>query len=183
MSNLLILGAGRSGKDTAGAFLHGDRMRYCGSTSLALLEHVTRKWIKQHGLLVVEYDNLSALLYETRHDNREFWYETGNEIRDLYGPTTLIRDMLPKYEYTDGYIVAGLRDQCEVDAACQQGLFSHVLWIQGQTEDPTFKITLDATVRAIVCSPRAMRLDVIINTGTLNEYYPKLTALKERYGW
>jgi hypothetical protein len=151
---ICLLGAGRSGKDTAGEYLElVTGLKFAGTTSLYLARHMGEKL----GLSAEE-------AYRRRHESNEMrtaWYNGGNELR-LAGPSTLARRALEV-----GPITGGLRDDAEVKACQAEGLFDLYVWVaNGRVAwDPTIKFGPE------VC-------DVIIeNHGSLADFYRKLDRL------
>lgn len=149
---IAILGLGRVGKDTAGAYIgNHSSLRYMGSTSNIICPIIA----KHLGISEKE-------AWTTRHDgdNRMFWYNFCNEYR-RDDPTKLARISL---EVSD--MVVGLRDKREFDACKEAGLFDLTIWINRDVApDPT------VTFRREDC-------DVIIdNTGSFEQYYHKLDRL------
>src|SRR5262245_12690534 len=72
MKRLLVVGWGRAGKDTAAMMLAAiTKLPYAGSTSWAANEIVAR-------VLGIH----PQVAWETRHQNRQRWYEICNKIRE-----------------------------------------------------------------------------------------------------
>ncbi len=121
--NLLIVGWGRHGKDTAAMALHGwGDLVYAGSTSWQALPFMAKV------LGVPE-----QIAWDERHNNRVRWWQECNKLR-LQDPLFLVKRALQ-----NANIVAGLRDDVEMKAAKASGLFKAILWVErpGVPEDPT----------------------------------------------
>lgn len=147
---IALLGYGRCGKDTAGEWLGKHTpLRYMGSTSSVICPLIAAEL----GVPVQE-------AWETRHNNRKFWYEWANNYR---------RDnpaKLAEFCLETGDMVVGLRDKFELECCRQKKLFDLTIWIHRDVPvDPT--VTFSRT-----------DCDVVVdNTGTLDEYYARLAKL------
>lgn len=155
--NILIVGHGRSGKDTAAEFLHGrGSLRYAGSFSWFALP-----FMAEHLGLPPQ------LAWERRHQNRKEWFDYCNWLR---------RDdplFLARLALKSGNVVTGLRDRVEMDAARASGLFSSILWIHrpGNPVDPTVKFTAaDST-------------DYLVNDGTLPAFEARVLRWAHEKGY
>lgn len=153
LPKLLIVGMGRAGKDTAGEwFADNTVLRYGGSTSLFLAEHVAKKL----GVSAEE-------AYRRRHESDEMrmlWFDTGNEIRNN-DPLALVNRGLEL-----GEVVAGIRDPREMAGIKKAELFDLIVWIEKD-------VPLDKTVKFT-----RMDADIIIeNNGTKEQFYDKLRKL------
>lgn len=127
MKTVLFCGHGRAGKDTACEYLAEITfLRNAGTTSKYLTKYVAAK----KGIPEEE-------AYATRHQERELWYHTGNEVREQ-GPTTLIREALKH-----GEITGGIRDLEEILAARRENVVDLIVWVQNDRvpADPTVKFT------------------------------------------
>lgn len=120
---LAILGHGRAGKDTAADFLDDHTpLRYAGSTSEFLCPFVAAK------LGISE-----AEAFARRHEDRQLWYDTGNELR-RDDPLFLVRRVLAA-----GDLIVGLRDAEEVARLPEVGVDLRI-WIHRDVPaDPTCK--------------------------------------------
>jgi hypothetical protein len=147
---LLIIGMGRSGKDTAGEWFGKHTiLRYAGSSS----NNVCPLIAKELGISEKE-------AWETRHENRMFWYNFANGLRKD-DPNALTRLCLEK-----GDLVIGLRDKFEVESAQRDGYVDLTIWIERDVpKDPT--VTFDKSAADII----------IENNGTLGQFYDKLESL------
>ena len=169
-TRILIVGHGRSGKDTAAEILSKiTGIPYAGSTSWAAKERVA-------GVLGVH----PQIAWEERHKNRDKWKRICDKLRET-DQTILIRDALFSVNHrdrSDGFltgwrgIVAGVRDYAELKAAKLEGLFHHILWIDNYRVpvDPTVTFTPDD------CD------EVIYNDGDLDEFRETLFLWAEKGG-
>ena len=146
---LLIVGHGRSGKDTAAEILHGAGLTYAGSLSWFALPFMAKR-LKQP----------LQIAWERRHEHRMAWYHGCNELR-REDPLFLVRLAL-----AEANVVTGLRDIAEITAAKEENLFDEILWVErnGTPIDPTL------TYGKEQCS------DVVFNNGTLAEFKENLLA-------
>lgn len=157
---VLFVGWGRAGKDEAAQFaeLHLG-LRYGGSFSWHAKEIVAAA-LGVHPMTA----------WETRHKNRQFWYEECNRIREK-NITELAERAL-----ASGDICAGLRDKPELEAVLDRRLFDELVWIDrpGTPEDFTVTFT-----RADVMDAGGW---TIRNDGTLEDYHRKLITFFRRIG-
>lgn len=148
---LAILGNGRAGKDTCGAWLGTHTLlRYVGSTSQVICPLIA----KELGISEQE-------AWDTRHQNRKFWYDFANKYR-IDDPTKLAKHCLKT-----GDMVVGLRDKVELQACKDAGLFDLIIWVERDTAvaDPT------VTFCRSDC-------DIIVeNSGSFDELYHRLARL------
>lgn len=155
--NILFVGYGRSGKDTAADFLHGKRnLVNAGSLS----------W---HALpFMAEFLGVTLQkAWDERHENRQLWKDHLDRIR-VQDTLFLVRLALKK-----GNIVTGLRARAEMDAAQASGFFSSIVWVErpGIPTDPT------------VCFGPADCTDRLVNDGTLEEFREKVIAWATSKGY
>jgi hypothetical protein len=147
---IAILGRGRAGKDTAGEWFGSyTDLVYTGSTSMPLC------------MLIATKKNIPLdVCWKSRHAEREYWYNFANELR-ANDPTLLARISLEL-----GDMVIGLRDDFELQACKDAGLFDLVIWIERDVPvDPTLKFDSSAC-------------DIIIeNNTTIPELHIKLQNL------
>jgi hypothetical protein len=123
---IALLGYGRAGKDTAGAWL-GEHtpLRYVGSTSQVICPMIAK-----------ELDIPVEEAWRTRHQHRMFWYEWANAYR-RDDPAKLAKKCLEQ-----GDMVVGLRDIIELNACKAAGLFDLIIWIDRDVpHDPTVTFT------------------------------------------
>lgn len=156
-SNILIVGHGRGGKDTAADFLHGHgELRCAGSSSWFALPFIS-----------AALNRPPQKCWEERHNNRVFWFEFCNALR-ANDPLFLMRRALQS-----GNVVTGLRDRVEMDAAKSSGMFQSIVWVDrpGTPVDPTVKFTQED------CT------DVIHNDGTLEEFREKVLGWAQVKGY
>lgn len=155
MKKLLIVGMGRSGKDTALDYLASiTTLRNAGTTSKYLTKYVAR-----------ELGVSEEKAYAERHQNRQFWKDLGDSIRQG-DPTLLIREAL-----AEGDMTGGVRDVIEIAGAREEKLFDLIIWVQND------RVPVDPTV---TFGPE--HCDVIVqNNGALQEFYEKLDRLA-KYG-
>jgi len=126
---ILVLGAGRHGKDTAAHFIAGLTGLEFTSSSLFACE----KAVYPH----MEYNSVREC-YRDRHNHRQLWY---NLIKD-YNKTDrsrLCMELLIEYD-----IYVGMRDDEEYEAS--KHLFDHIFWVDAsgrKPKDETMKIEYD----------------------------------------
>ena len=148
---LLIVGAGRAGKDTVCSYLAQiTHLKNAGTTSLYLADYVAQK-------LGISRDEAYARRHES-NEMRMIWYHAGNELREN-GPTTLIQKALQH-----GDITGGIRDKAEVLGAKRENLVDVIVWVANDrvAKDPTLMFD-------------ERECDVIIpNHWTLDELYLRL---------
>lgn len=132
MKKVVIIGYGRSGKDTAALWLHQNtRLHYVGSTSWLALPIMARH------LHLPE-----QVAWETRHQNREAWKIHLANLK-VGNPLLLVR----MGEERGATLITGLRDLDEVQAAKDAGY--HVLWIDAQGRGIGSDITVDPGMREL----------------------------------
>ncbi len=150
MKTIAICGPGSAGKDCAGEYLgHITMLRYVGALS----------WVGRHAAMR-HFGVLTEMAYQS------FRHEYRMELKDFFNayrrddPARLIRDSLAL-----GEIVVGIREKVEIEAARQQKLINHYLWIDNPfvPPDPTLSYGPE------LCD------DVITNEGLLCELHRKLT--------
>lgn len=121
---ILVVGPGRAGKDEALLWFE-KHTPYAsgGTTSLYLAYDVA----EAKGISVEE-------AYAKRHEDRNFWFELGNKLRETRGVLYLLKQALLR-----GNVVAGVRDNREIEAAIAEKLVDVVLWIDNSRvpHDPT----------------------------------------------
>lgn len=156
LPKIAILGYGRAGKDEAGAWLgRNTPLIYTGSTSQVLCP-----------LIAIELGISEEEAWNTRHANREYWFEFGNNYRKG-DPAKIARKCLLASD-----MVIGLRDKEELQACKDARLFDLIIWIHrlGTPVDPTVTFSRNDC-------------DLIIdNVGTLKEYHQKLHKLAKFAG-
>lgn len=151
LPNILLVGHGRCGKDTACEYLAKiTTLRNAGTTSKYLCREVAhRKGISEEEA------------YARRHESDEMrtdWYNIGNEMREG-GPTTLVRKALDR-----GEITGGVRAYDEIVACKDEGLFDIIIWIENN------RVAIDPTVKFT-----SKECDLVIeNNWTLEEFYERL---------
>lgn len=146
---ILFVGYGRSGKDTAGQFLHGRGcLRYGGSTSWAALP------------MMAAFLNLHPMYaWETRHQHRQTWKEHCDWLRSQGDHCFLMRRALET-----GNMITGTRGLPEIDAAIAEKLFDSIVWIDNPRVEKDFTVDFGS----------GKATDVIINDGTLVQFYDTL---------
>lgn len=148
LPTVMFGGYGRAGKDTAGKFLgRVSPLRYVGSTSW---------WAK--GIVARELGVCEQEAWDTRHQNRQAWKDILNRHR-AGDPTNLIRLSL-----THGEIVVGVRELYEITAGREQGLLTHVVWI----DNPGVPVDFTTGYGPGDCDL------VISNDGTIDEFHGRL---------
>jgi hypothetical protein len=150
LPRIAICGPGRSGKDTAGAWLAANTpLRLGRTTSEVIAPHVA----KRLGRPVIE-------VFAERHQNRQLWFDIGNELR-ANDPAFLVRECLKNAD-----IAVGLRNEDEVRAASGERIVDLVLWIEREVpHDPTMKFGPE------LCD------FTLTNHGDLDDLYARLEAL------
>lgn len=152
---LAILGNGRAGKDTCGAwFGEHTNLKYVGSTSEVVCP-----------LIAQELGISPEEAWNSRHNNRQFWYEWCNEYRKE-DPAKLA-----KYCLSRGDMVVGLRDKIELYACKEEDLFDLIIWVDRDVpEDKTVTFSREDC-------------DIMIsNRGSFEELYGKLARLAKSLG-
>jgi len=137
--HILLVGPSRSGKDSlALTLLYSTNLRYNGTSSLAMAPVVKDIWnlFCNDGLSLEEF-------YRKRHENRMFWFDTCNLIRDI-NPYTI-----PSVTLVDSDLLVGIRSLKELQLAGQYAKL--VLYVDAPVPvDPTlefsFKDVLDLGV-------------------------------------
>ncbi len=148
---LLIVGHGRSGKDTALEYLaFVTNLTNAGTTSKYLAKYVA-----------VELGIPGAEAYANRHESaemRERWKRIGDKIRKD-DPALLIKEAL-KF----GDITGGVRDILEIQAARAENLVDLIIWVQND------RVPKDTTVTFT-----ERDCDIIIpNNWSLQEFHDRL---------
>lgn len=145
---IAILGYSRAGKDTAGIWL-GEHtpLRYAGSASEIVCP-----------LIAADLGISEEEAWKNRHIDRQFWFTWCNEFR-RGDPTRLARVALEK-----GDICVGLRDQDEVAACVDLGLFDLTVWISST------RVPADPTV-TFTSSDCDVSID---NSGSVAQFHKKL---------
>ena len=149
---LMLCGHGGAGKDFAAEYLcQSTPMVYSGSTSNVVAPLIA----KALG------SNDVKSTFESRKQNREFWYAFCNEVR-RDDPT-----LLAKLNLAAGDVVVGPRDSFEVYHTIEQGIVDLSVWIDNPrvAQDPTIKFGPDDC-------------DITIcNSGSRFAFYRKLDKL------
>ena len=164
LPKILVVGPGRSGKDTLGTWLHDNTEHtYAGSTSLYLAKYVAAEYDKQ-GYLMDDNGYKKGysgheVLFNERHGHRREWFRIGNLIRkNSHG-------MLQEEALRKGNVVAGIRDFKEAAWACYREIYDHIIWIDADVPvDPT--ITFTAQDLAVMLEGKRTTLTVIKNDGS-----------------
>jgi len=153
---LLIVGYGRAGKDTCAEYISKiSPLRYGGSTSNIICPLIAKE------LGVSEEE-----AWNTRHLNRQFWYEWANEYRKD-DPAKLIKTALEKAD-----MVVGIRDKLEMEAVKDHKLIDLIIWIDNA------RVRIDSTVTF-----NRSDCDVVIcNHESLQEFHSKIKALVNSMG-
>lgn len=151
MPILAFLGYGRCGKDLGAEWLGTNyQVNYAGSTSNVV-----------NPLIAAALDMSEADSFQTRHDNRVYWYNFCNELR-RNDPTLLVRMLLAK-----GDVVVGIRGGLELDSALNAGLIDLSLWV----DRPDIAVDVTVDFDKTDCDV------VILNDGTKASYFAKLRRL------
>lgn len=156
---VLFVGYGRAGKDEAAQFCEAHLgLRYGGSFSWHAKEDVAA-FLGVHPMTA----------WETRHKNRQVWYEQCNAIR-ARNITELAERAL-----RSGDICAGLRDKPELDAAAAKGLFDRIVWIENPRVPKDFTVTF--TREDVLALPNGSE---IVNDGSLELYHKRVALFFHR---
>ena len=124
-----FLGPGRAGKDEASIWLSTNfQVDYSGSVS----EFVCP-------LIAYALGRGEREVYDSRHDDRMFWYQFCNGLR-RYDPAFLVKMCL-----AEGDIIAGIRGAAELEACMAQGVIDVSFWIDNPRvdTDPTLEYLID----------------------------------------
>lgn len=152
----MLVGHGRAGKDCAGEYLESvTHMKFAGTTSKFLAKYVAQRLGRDE-----------ADVYATRHQDRQLWFDIGNELR-RDNPGLLIHEALAV-----GDITGGIRDIEEIVYARESGVADLIIWIENNRvpKDPTVKFT-------------SREADIIIeNNWDLPEFYMRLRRLANALG-
>lgn len=151
MKTVLLVGHGRAGKD--------EGLRYLSEITGLANAGTTSKYLAKY--VSVRLKCGVQVAYDTRHDNRDTWYQIGKAIREN-DPGVLLCEALKH-----GPLTGGVRDLEEIEAARSRNLVDLVVWIENNRvpDDPTVMFT-------------SGHCDVVIqNNGTLEEYHNKLYRL------
>ena len=121
---IMILGHGRSGKDTCGKFFSRvARVRYSGSTSAVVAPIIALR-------LRAEVD----FAFEHRHLSRDYWFEACNCLR-IGHP-----ELIPTMGLANSDMLIGLRNHSELEWSLKNIPFQACLWIQKDVPaDPTME--------------------------------------------
>jgi hypothetical protein len=165
LPKLAVVGYGWAGKDCFSDYVvarYG--YRYNGSTSIHLLPYRVAQVLDctvDEAQQRPDYDQVAEKLYETRHADRDAWYELGNRLRHT-DPGVLVRPALQNAD-----LLTGVRDACEVEHAREQKLVSAVIWIDNPRKpiDPTVKF--DRSIADLI----------ILNDTTYETYYRRIDAV------
>lgn len=145
---ILIVGPGRAGKDEALLWFE-KHTPYAsgGTTSLYLAYDVA----EAKGISVEE-------AYATRHEDRNFWFELGNKLRETRGVLYLLKQALLR-----GNVAAGVRDVREIEAAITERLVDVVLWIDNPRVpvDPTMSFDYGQITR-LRCSAQSGAIELFL---------------------
>ena len=155
LPSIALCGHGRCGKDTAAQFLAAITPLRLGKT--------TSQVIAPHRAAQLQISVAEA--YARRHQERNLWYEIGNQLR-ASDPASLVRETL-----RDGEICVGIRAVEELLAARAEGLLELVVWVDRD-------IPADSTMKF---GPELC--DVVIeNRGSKEDFFSKLKALAKFAG-
>lgn len=153
---IAILGPSRAGKDVAADWLAANtRLRYTGSCSSVIAPVVAERY----GMTVAE-------AFARRHEDRDLWFRTGNEMR-ASDPAALARETLRK-----GDICVGIRSRAEIEAVLSGGLVDLAIWVSRPNlpVDPTLEYGVEMA-------------DIVIrNHAGLDEFHGRLHRLAASWG-
>lgn len=129
LPKLLLCGPSRCGKDESGRWLREHtELTFEGTTSLFLAEYVAAK-------LGVSREQA----WNERHENKMFWFHTGNEIREN-DPGFFMRR-----GFENATVTGGIRSNREVAHAQQTRIADLIIWIEKPDVgvDPTLEFGAD----------------------------------------
>lgn len=116
--NFLIAGTGRSGKDTLAEILRAKYgVKFESSSYAAAKIFIYNQLKEERGYTSIEE------CYEDRHNHRELWYD----LICWYNKDDKAR--LAKSILKDSDCYVGMRSKEELDKCKEDGVFSHVFWV------------------------------------------------------
>jgi hypothetical protein len=161
---LLILGTGRSGKDTLSEYL-ANKYNMPFKSSSEFMSHLFYPFLKD----ILGYTSPEEC-YKDRHSCRALWYELISAY-NRKDPTTLARKILE-----DNNIYCGMRSKVEVEACKRAGLFDLVIWVDASDR-------IDYKEDESSCDVSKEDADIVItNNGTEQEFYDKIDRLMDVIG-
>lgn len=148
---LAFCGWGRAGKDTCAEWFRDHTpLKFAGGCSYTILPLVAEARGES-----LEY------AWETRHQNRQWWYEFCNEYRK-HDPARLVRDCLAHSD-----IVCGIRDGFELKAVVAEGLTDLTIWVNKPGTEKDTTVTYEEKDCDISIS----------NSGSIEDLHRKLERL------
>ena len=154
---VLIVGHGRSGKDTVAALL-AEKFGYRlgGSMSYAVIPLITYSLTGRTDAYMQEY------CYKHRHNNRKYWYDYCNLLRQI-DPLLLVKLTLSTTDF-----IIGIRDKDEFINSLDYFKPHNVLWIErkGTPVDPT--MDYDRLFVSEQCNPRGIRHTTVGNNDSVD---------------
>ena len=161
---LLILGTGRSGKDTLSEYL-ANKYSIPFKSSSEFMAHLFYPFLKD----ILGYTSPEEC-YEDRHSCRALWYEL-IKAYNRRDPTMLARKILE-----DNNIYCGMRSKVELEACKRANLFDLVIWVDA-SDRVTFKEDESS------CDVSKEDADIVLtNNGTEQEFYRKIDRLMNAIG-
>lgn len=161
MKNLLIIGYGRGGKDTAAEYLR-DKHNYRFTSSSAF---ACEKFICNSLKNVLGYASIEEC-YDDRHNYRDLWYN----LISAYNSKDKCR--IAKEMLNSGYnIYVGMRSYDELVAAKESKTFDLIIWVDGVARTGYIEPATSCTVSEDMA-------DVVVeNNGSLEEFYKRLDEI------
>ena len=150
--NFLIAGLGRGGKDTLSEILRDKYGITFQSSSYAAAEIFIYDLMKD----VYGYDSVQEC-FDDRHNHRDLWYNLISEY-NKDDKAKLAKGIL---ESSDCYV--GMRSREELEACKEQGIFSHIFWVDASERVAYKEPESSCTVT------KDMADYVINNNGTLKD--------------
>jgi hypothetical protein len=162
----VVVGHGRSGKDTVASMLCQKlRYNYGGSTSSGTLPLVCYSLYGRTDIPTQQY------CYDTRHQNRAYWYDFCNLLR-IIDPLMLLKLTLSQ---TD--VIVGTRSEEEFVNSLDYFKPTHVVWVDRKNipPDPTLEFNFAFCMQESVL--RGVRCTSVGNNDTLDVLSQQIDTL------
>lgn len=154
----LVVGHGRSGKDTVASIL-AERFKFAGGSSSVVIPIMAE-------LLGVSVE----VAYETRHEYRQLWYETINTLRDI-DPL-----FIPKLVLQESEMVVGTRSLIELTETVKTFRPTIAIWVDRDVPpDPTLEF--DWPMLRLICNLNRVQPFFVDNNGTLDDLRETITTI------